>query len=86
MRLYVGLRFRYLPRSGTKSEFWTLVRVDRVATSGSTRSNKSTRFESYSSCLASGGGLFEAMFDLALLNGLQLLIPEVRAPGLAALD
>jgi len=25
--VYVGLRFKYLPRSGTKREFWTFVRV-----------------------------------------------------------
>ena len=33
--VYVGRRFKYLPRSGTKREFWTFVRVDSVATSGS---------------------------------------------------
>lgn len=32
---YVGRRFRNLPSEGTKREFWTLVRVDRVDTSGS---------------------------------------------------
>lgn len=34
-RLYVGLRLRYLPRSGTKSEFCTLLSVESVDTSGS---------------------------------------------------
>ena len=35
VRVNVGLRLTYLPRSGMKREFWTLVRVDRVETSGS---------------------------------------------------
>jgi hypothetical protein len=38
VRVNVGLRLRYLPKSGTKREFWTLVRVDRVETSGSNTS------------------------------------------------
>lgn len=35
LRVYVGVRLTQGPRSGTKSEFWTLVRVDKVDTSGS---------------------------------------------------
>jgi hypothetical protein len=35
LRLYVGLRLSQWPRSGMKREFWTLVRVESVATSGS---------------------------------------------------
>jgi hypothetical protein len=36
--LYAGWRSINLPREGTKREFWTLVSVERVATSGSSRS------------------------------------------------
>ena len=36
--LYVGRRLRILPSEGTKSEFWILVRVESVATSGSAKS------------------------------------------------
>jgi hypothetical protein len=34
-RVYVGVRLSRSPRLGTKREFWTLVRVDKVDTSGS---------------------------------------------------
>lgn len=33
--MYVGLRFRNVPRFGMKREFWTLVSVDNVEISGS---------------------------------------------------
>ena len=36
--LYVGRRLRNLPIEGMKSEFWTWVRVESVATSGSVKS------------------------------------------------
>lgn len=35
VRLYVGLRLTRRPRLGTKSEFWTFVKVPIVRTSGS---------------------------------------------------
>lgn len=35
VRLYVGRRLRYFPRSGMKREFCTLVSVESVDTSGS---------------------------------------------------
>jgi hypothetical protein len=42
--LYVGRRLTNLPSEGTKREFWTLVSVERVATSGSGKSQY-TRFK-----------------------------------------
>ena len=36
--LYVGRRLMNFPSEGTNNEFWTLVRVDNVATSGSGKS------------------------------------------------